>query len=70
MTHAQAQALVDLEPLDWPSDRRAAAMATATAAAQRVADAATQLTPDDHAAAFAAWCDQHAAADAEPGGAR
>jgi hypothetical protein len=59
--------MADLAPLNWPADRSAAALAVAAPNNQRVAQAAARLTPDDHAAAFAAWCDRHDAADATPG---
>ena len=59
------QALVDLSPLGWPAPRQAAALAVAAPNDQRVAVAAAErLTPADHAAAFAAWCDLHVAPDA------
>ena len=53
--------LVDLQPLGWSTDRIAAALAVAVPNNQRIAQAAqTQLTLDDHAAGFAAWCDAQA----------
>jgi hypothetical protein len=72
MNSPEPAALVDLAPLNWPAERSAAALAIAAPNNQRVAQAAAQLTLDDHAAAFAAWCDAHhaAAEAAAPGGAR
>lgn len=53
--------LVDLAGLHWPARRIAAALAIAVPNEQRIARAALQrLTLDDHAAAFAAWCDTQA----------
>ena len=63
------QALVELSPLGWTAERRAAALAVAAPNDRRIAAAAAQrLTLDDHAAAFAAWCDGHVApgAPADP----
>ena len=55
------QLLVDLSPLGWTPERRAAALTAATSNAQRVAAAAELLALEDNAAAFAAWCDSFAA---------
>ena len=54
------QLLVDLSPLGWTPERRAAALTAATSNAQRVAAAAELLALEDNAAAFAAWCDSFA----------
>jgi hypothetical protein len=69
MTSPHAHLLVDLLPLDWAADRRAAALALAGSNCERIAAAAAQLGLDENAADFAAWCDAQAAAPAAPGGA-
>lgn len=56
--------LVDLEQLNWPSGRSAAAAAVAEPNQQRIAQAALErLTLDDHPATFGTWCDVRARAD-------
>ena len=64
------QALVDLSPLGWSIERRVAALAAVASNDRLVAAAAEHLTLDDHAAAFAAWCDLHAAPDTPAGSLR
>lgn len=56
----EPQLLVDLYPLCWTPERRAAALTAATPNNQRVAAAAERLSLEDNAAAFAAWCDSFA----------
>ena len=52
-------------PPGWSAERVAAARAVAVPNDRRIAQAAVQrLTPEDHSAAFAAWCDAFARDDA------
>ena len=67
MTPEYPPPLVDLAPLGWSTGRIAAALAVAVPNNRRIAQAAQgQLTPDDHVAGFAAWCDAQAG-DYTPG---
>lgn len=53
--------LAALQALGWDATRVAAALAVAAPNDMRIAQAAIErLTPDDHVATFAAWCDAQA----------
>ena len=54
--------LADLAALGWPTARVAAALAVAAPNHLRIAQAAAQLTLDDHVHGFAPWCDAQARA--------